>query len=106
MTYLSHLLGKRVLDSVGQPLGVIADLAVTVEEPFGGDFPPVTLVLVRAGKVLLRLRWELIADLNEAGHGSAVLLDTPRAHLTVGAEKGGEIFLRRDVLDKQIIDMS
>ena len=106
MTYLSQLLGKRVLDSVGQPLGVIADMAITVEEPFGGDFPPVTLVLVRAGNTMLRLRWELIADLNSGGRGSAALLDSPRAHLTVGAEKGGEIFLRRDVLDKQIIDMS
>jgi CBS domain-containing protein len=52
------------------------------------------------------VRWELIADLNAEGKGSACLLDTPRAHLTVGAEKGGEIFLKRDVLDKQIIDMS
>jgi CBS domain-containing protein/sporulation protein YlmC with PRC-barrel domain len=106
MIYLSQILGKPVRDSVGQPLGKIADLAITIEEPFGGDFPPVTLVLVRAGGVLLRLRWELIADLNEGGKGSAALLDTPRAHLTVGAEKGGEIFLKRDVLDKQIIDMS
>ena len=106
MTYLSQLLGKRVFDSVGQPIGVIADMAITVEEPIGGDFPPVTLVLVRAGNALLRLRWELSADLNAGGHGSAALLDSPRAHLTIGAEKGGEIFLRRDVLDKQIIDMS
>jgi magnesium transporter len=106
MIYLSQILGKPVLDSVGQPLGKIADLAITIEEPFGGDFPPVTLVLVRAGGVLLRVRWELIADLNAGGKGSACLLDTPRAHLTVGAEKGGEIFLKRDVLDHQIIDMS
>jgi CBS domain-containing protein len=106
MIYLSQILGRPVLDSVGQPMGKIADLAVTIEEPFGGDFPPVTLVLVRAGGVLLRVRWELIADLNAEGKGSACLLDTPRAHLTVGAEKGGEIFLKRDVLDHQIIDMS
>lgn len=104
--YLSNILGKRVLDSVGQPMGRVDDLAVTVEEPFGGEFPPVTLVLVRAGGVLLRLRWELIKNLNSEGRGSAALLDLPRAHLTVGQEKGGEIFLRRDVLDKQIIDMS
>jgi CBS domain-containing protein len=106
MTYLSQLLGKRVLDSVGQPLGTIADLAITLDEDFGGDFPRVTLVLVRAGGVLLRLRWELIADLNAGGRGSAALLDSPRAHITVGAEKYNEFFLRRDVLDKQIIDMS
>ena len=106
MPYLSHILGKRVVDSVGQSMGHIVDLAVTVEEPFGGDFPPVTLVLVRAGAVNLRLRWEMIADLSAMGRGNACLLDLPRARLTIGQEKEGEIYLRRDVLDKQIIDMS
>jgi magnesium transporter len=105
MPYLSHILGKRVVDSVGQPMGHIVDLAITVEEPFGGAFPPVTLVLVKAGAAILRLRWELIADLNEMGHGNACLLDQPRARLTIGQEKEGEVYLHRDVLDKQIIDM-
>ncbi|MDQ3815165.1 MAG: CBS domain-containing protein [Armatimonadota bacterium] len=106
MPYLSHILGKRVVDSVGQPMGRIVDLAITVEEPFGGDFPPVTLVLVRAGSANLRLRWEMIADLNAMGRGNACLLDLPRARLTIGQEKEGELYLRRDVLDKQILDMS
>ncbi|HVF10193.1 MAG TPA: CBS domain-containing protein [Abditibacteriaceae bacterium] len=106
MAYLSHILGKHVVDSVGQPVGRIVDLAITVAEPFGGEFPPVTLVLVRAGATHLRLRWEMIADLNAFGRGNACLLDKPRAHLTIGQEKGGEVFLRADVLDKQIIDMS
>jgi CBS domain-containing protein/sporulation protein YlmC with PRC-barrel domain len=105
MAYLSHILGKRVVDSVGQPMGRISDLAITVEEPFGGEFPPVTLVLVRAGSAILRLRWELIADLNAAG-GNACLLDEPRAKLTIGQEKEGEVYLRRDVLDKQILDIA
>jgi CBS domain-containing protein/sporulation protein YlmC with PRC-barrel domain len=105
MAYLSHILGKRVVDSVGQPMGRIADLAITVEEPFGGEFPPVTLVLVRAGSAILRLRWELIADLNAVG-GNACLLDEPRAKLTIGQEKEGEVYLRRDVLDKQILDIA
>lgn len=106
MPYLSQILGKPVIDSVGQPLGKIADLVVTVEEPFGGDFPPVTLVLVRAGSATLRLRWELIADWNAIERGNVCLLDQPRARLTVGQEKEGELALCRDVLDKQIIDMA
>jgi magnesium transporter len=106
MAYLSHILGKRVVDSVGQPLGRIVDMAITVEEPFGGEFPPVTLVLVKAGAAILRLRWELIADLNDSGHGNVCLLDEPRARLTIGQEKEGEVYLRRDVLDKQILDIA
>jgi len=106
MAYLSQILGKRVVDSVGQPMGRIVDLAITVEEPFGGEFPPVTLVLVKAGAAILRLRWELIADLHSQGQGNACLLDEPRARLTIGQEKEGEIYLRRDVLDKQILDIA
>lgn len=106
MPYLSQILGKRVVDSVGQPMGKIADLVITIEEPFGGEFPPVTLVLVRAGSATLRLRWELIADLNAVGSGNVCLLDQPRARLTIGQEKPGEINLCRDVLDKQIIDLT
>ncbi|HVF84685.1 MAG TPA: CBS domain-containing protein, partial [Abditibacteriaceae bacterium] len=68
-------------------------------------FPPVTLVLVRAGSTILRLRWERIADLSASG-GSVRLLDEPRARLTIGQEKEGEVYLRRDVMDKQIRDIS
>lgn len=106
MPYLSHILGKRVLDSVGQPMGRIVDLAITIEEPFGGEFPPVTLVLVKAGDAHLRLRWEMIADIASIERGNVCLLDQPRARLTVGREKEGEVYLRRDVLDKQILDVS
>jgi magnesium transporter len=106
MPYLSHLLGQRVIDSVGQTIGNIVDLAITIEEPFGGEFPPVTLLLLRAGKTELRLRSEAIIDWTAIENGNAVLLDQPRARLTVGREKEGEIYLKRDVLDKQILDMS
>ena len=106
MPYLSHILGKRVLDSVGQPMGRIIDLAITIEEPFGGEFPPVTLVLVKAGDAHLRLRWEMIADISSIERGNVCLLDQPRARLTVGREKEGEVYLKRDVLDKQILDVS
>ncbi len=105
MAYLSQILGKRVLDASGQLVGRIDDLAVTIEEPFGGDFPPVTLVLVRAGATILRLRWELLVNLGAAG-GDVRLLDEPRARLTIGQEKEGEVYLRRDVLDKQIRDIA
>ncbi len=106
MPYLSQIIGKRVLDSVGQPMGRISDLAITIEEPFGGEFPPVTLVLVKAGDAHLRLRWEMIADISSLERGNVCLLDQPRARVTVGREKEGEVYLKRDVLDKQILDVS
>jgi len=106
MPYLSHILGSRVLDSVGQTVGRIVDLAITVEEPFGGEFPPVTLVLVKAGSTKLRLRSEMIADWSAIDHGRAAVLDQVRARVTVGLEKESEVYLRRDVLDKQILDVT
>ena len=106
MPYLSHILGQRVVDSVDATVGRIVDLAITIEEPFGGEFPPVTLLVIRAGSTNLRLRSESIADWSAIERGNAVLLDSPRARLTVGAEKPGEIYLRRDILDKQILALS
>ena len=106
MPYLSQILGQRVVDSVDATVGRIVDLAITIEEPFGGEFPPVTLLVIRAGSTNLRLRSESIADWSAIERGNAVLLDSPRARLTVGAEKAGEVYLRRDVLDKQILDVS
>ena len=106
MPYLSHILGQRVVDSVDATVGRIVDLAITIEEPFGGEFPPVTLLVIRAGSTNLRLRSESIADWSAIERGNAVLLDSPRARLTVGAEKTGEVYLKRDVLDKQILDIS
>lgn len=104
MAYLSDILGRRVVDAAGETVGRIVDLAVTVEEPFGGVFPPVTLALVKAGGATLRLRSELLGNL--ATPGDVHLLDDrERAPLTIGAEKSGEVYLRRDVLDKQIIDI-
>ena len=106
MPYLSHILGQRVVDSVDATVGHIVDLAITIEEPFGGEFPPVTLLVIRAGSTNLRLRSESIADWSAIERDNAVLLDSPRARLTVGAEKAGEVYLRRDILDKQILDIS
>ena len=106
MPYLSHILGQRVVDSVDATVGRIVDLAITIEEPFGGEFPPVTLLVIRAGSTNLRLRSESIADWSAIERGNAVLLDSPRARLTVGAEKTGEVYLRRDILDKQILAIS
>ena len=87
-------------------MGRIVDLAVTIEEPFGGEFPPVTLLLIKAGSATLRLRSEAIADWSAIERGNAVVLEMPRARVTVGREKEGEVYLRRDVLDKQILDVS
>ncbi len=106
MPYLSHILGQRVVDSVDATIGRIVDLAITIEEPFGGEFPPVTLVLVKAGDAYLRLRWEMIAEVSSLERGNVCLLDQPRARVTVGREKEGEVYLKRDVLDKQILDVS
>ena len=106
MPYLSQILGQRVVDSVDATVGHIVDLAITIEEPFGGEFPTVTLLVIRAGSTNLRLRSESIADWSAIERDNAVLLDSPRARLTVGAEKVGEVYLRRDILDKQILDIS
>jgi CBS domain-containing protein len=100
--FLSELLDRPVDDFVGAPLGRLDDLTISVTEPF----PRVRRFVIRqAWPNQLRLvgRWGDIKDLR-----------TPRIRLGVPAgqlmpappEEINEVRLRRDVLDKQVVDMS
>ena len=98
MPYLSTMLGKKVEDTSGRVLGYLADVVA------GGParFPLVKGVLVRSGRKAnaseFFIPWSDVADLlhdrivvKRSGEGK------PPAE--------GDIFLARDVLDKQIVDM-
>ncbi|HEY1318397.1 MAG TPA: hypothetical protein VGF10_14325 [Gaiella sp.] len=85
---LSEIVGRRVSDADGQPLGRLRDLGISV----GGVVPRVTCVFVGDRRAPAPVRNEVCVD--EFG----VL--RPQA-LGVGAE---ELRLARDVLDRQVYD--
>ncbi len=98
MAYLSELIGRIVRDTKGTPIGVLNDLLIEPDienEPY----PRVVALAVKrnAGEPTL-LPWAGAEDL--AGN-KIILQRPPTAAYTL---KGNEVYLNRDVLDKQVID--
>src|SRR4051812_46315377 len=105
MAYFSALMGRSVCDATGQRLGKLVDLVV----PAATDYPPIQALAVqeRHGRDGSRhdatlVPWAAVAALDE---------DTIRltdAWETLPAYETGdqELFLGRQVLDRQIIDIN
>jgi CBS domain-containing protein/sporulation protein YlmC with PRC-barrel domain len=98
MPYISVMLGRSVVDVDGRPVGILEDIIATPRPEM--QHPQVTAIAVKSGRTQ---KLVAIADI-------AVLL-APSIPLTkrwadVTAYPGSEqdLFLARDVLDKQIID--
>ena len=106
MVYLSDVLKLPVIDSQGQQVGAVSDLVVNTRE----SFPVVAGLVVTPsanGRVGLHSRpapliipWRQVISIEE-----------PRLRLTVAREqvrsytpRPGDVYLARDILDKQIVD--
>src|SRR4051794_26171411 len=96
--YLSRVLGKPILDSSGEQIARIQDVIVR----FGEDpFPPVNGLVARGGRRDFFIDWSQIAELTDQG----AKLATFKVDLRPFSRKDGEALLRRDILDKQLIDV-
>lgn len=95
--YLSSVLHKPLIDAVGQRLGKVWDLAITP----GEEFPVVCQVLIRRAGEIFAVGWDQVILFNPA-----VVSVTSEAELTPYRETGGEIHVKRDILDKQIVDVN
>ena len=102
--YLSQIVGKPVYDPENRPLGLLDELVVRL----GGPFPPVTGLTVRFGgigkSVASRqtfLHWADVASVSAEG----IRLSTLRLNLAVFHRRQGEIVLRQDLLDQQVMDI-
>lgn len=97
MAYLSELIGRAVRDHRGTTLGRLKDLLILPEEE--SEYPRVVaLALKNGGGEPKLLAWRGTEDLA----GNFIVLQTqPQQY----AENGREIFVARDVLDKQVIDV-
>ncbi len=94
--YLSELLGRPVLQPDGSQVGRFKDAAARQ----GGRLPLLAGVLVSQGNAD---HWVSVAD---AELGSDVLrLRAPLHALTPADPRPEDVWLRRDVLDKQIVDV-
>lgn len=100
MIFLSTLLRQNVCDLEGRRLGLLKDLCVSQDE----SFPVVTALVVTPSSLSnndLIIPWAHVDNL-ETTH--AISLTVTQPHLNTYTPYADEILLRRDILDKQIVD--
>jgi CBS domain-containing protein/sporulation protein YlmC with PRC-barrel domain len=96
--FLSKILGGKVIDSEGRPVGKILDLVARVAEPY----PVVTYLLLKTGREKKQslLAWQEVTETGERFVASRQTLED--YHEPVLQE--GELLLKDAFLDKQIVD--
>jgi magnesium transporter len=98
MIFLSALLRKTVSDIEGRRLGLLRDVSVSLNE----KFPVVTAIIVRPTASIhdLIIPWTQVHSLEEP----QIYLDVKQSQITPYVPGPDEILLKRDILDKQIVD--
>ncbi len=95
--YFSAVLGKTVINEQGQEIGSLFDLVMVP----GETFPEVSHLVVKGRKRLVAIPWHAILLFNQFVISVAgTSTDFPRYELP-----DGEILVKRDILDKQIVDV-
>ena len=94
---LSRVLGKTVIDEKGKEIGTLDDLVMIP----GEGFPQVSHLIVRNRKQLIIIPWLAITLFNRF----VISIGRTTAEFPPHEESEGEILLKRDILDKQIVDV-
>jgi Mg2+ transporter MgtE len=98
MLYLSQMLGKPVLDSNGEEIGRISDLAIQT----GEVFPRITsLAFLGPSKTPFMVSWRKYVERYE---DDRVVLNKPSMDIRFSYLQPDELLLARDLLNKQIVD--
>ncbi len=98
MLYLSQMIGRPVVDSTGEKIGTISDLAIST----GEVFPRITsLAFLGPGKVPFMISWRKYVD--EFG-ADGISLKVESHDIRFSYLQPDEILLARDLLNKQIVD--
>src|SRR3989440_1314448 len=100
MIFLSTLLRKSIYDIEGRRLGSLRDIYVTLHE----TFPVVTALVVHSsmgdGNGDMIIPWSQVDSLEEP----QIYLTVKQSQINTYTPEPDELLLRRDILDKQIVD--
>ena len=98
MLYLSQMLGKPVVDSTGEKIGTVSDLAIST----GEVFPRITsLAFQGPDRVPFMISWRKYVDeFDEDG----ITLQVESHDIRFSYLQPDEVLLARDLMDRQIVD--
>jgi flagellar motility protein MotE (MotC chaperone)/sporulation protein YlmC with PRC-barrel domain len=96
--YLSAVLKKPLINAAGQKLGTVCDLAITPDE----EFPIVSQVLIQRKGQTYAVGWDKVVLFNP----TVISVSSSVEQLERYQETGHEIHVKRDILDKQIVDVN
>ncbi len=96
MIFLSEFLNSEIVDVHQHFVGKVRDLIALPGEPY----PRVVGVAVKGNRDLRSLDWSLVRSFDSGELSLSVPLAQVRAH----ASTDGELWLSREILDKQIVD--
>ena len=98
MLYLSQMMGKPVVDSTGERIGVVSDLAIQT----GEVFPRITSLAFKGpGNVPFMISWRKYVDKFEE---DGVVLSVQSHDIRFSYLQPDEVLLARDLMDRQIVD--
>ncbi len=96
MQFLTQALGRPVIDSIGEQIGKVRDVIVTPAEPL----PVVSAIVVQNGHGPLLVPWRQVRE--EVDRFS---LPVRRDRIRFYTPQPDDIWLKRSVLDRQIVDV-
>lgn len=104
--YLSQVLGRPVCTDGGERVARITDLVARIESIDSDEvtterFPPIAGLVVDLHKRTIFIPWAQIDSLDTSG----ARLASSRIDLRTFERREGEVLLRRDILDKQLVDI-
>ncbi len=96
--FVSEVYKKPVLDQLGEEIGKLKDIIVGL----GETFPPVTALVVAAGRTTYVIPWDKVNLFNRR----VISVTAIHRGLEQGAPSSTDILIYRDLLDKQIVDIN
>ncbi len=97
MFYFSLILDKPIKDEQGNRIGKVVDMATHL----GENFPPIDSIIQRGKNREHRIKWGIVKHIDHEG----VIIKGKNIKLPPYKEEK-EILLKRDILDKQIVDIN
>ncbi len=96
--FVSEVYRKPVLDPMGDEIGRLTDIILSMGEPF----PSVSFLFISSGKETFLVPWEMVNLFNRR----VISVSAYRKDLAGAVPSPSDILICRDLLDKQIVDIN